>query len=197
MILEGMSAILLAAGLSRRMGKQDKLLLMQGGKTLLAHAVTLLDSLPCREKILVISPQRLARITLPKGICVVINHNPQAGQSESLRLGLEKATGSQYLFLNADQPFLSLAALTPLLTLAKENVDNIIHPVVNAKPCSPVVFPARFRADLLAQTGDTGGRAVRAAHPQACLTFEPENPQDFMDIDCLEDYRRLTGGFNR
>ena len=188
------SAILLAAGLSTRMGGEDKLLLEYRGATLLEHAVALLDSLPCGEKIIVSCPGRLGRLALPKGVRAVANHNPRLGQSESLRLGLGAAGAGQqwYLFLSADQPRLSARALEPMFKLASENRGKIIYPVVNGQPCMPALFATDFRRQLLAQTGDTGGRAVRAANAGHCITFCPASPCDFMDIDSPEDYRRLS-----
>ncbi|MCL2856976.1 MAG: nucleotidyltransferase family protein [Oscillospiraceae bacterium] len=197
MSVENISAILLAAGLSRRMGSRDKLLLEYKGMALIEHAINLLDSLPCREKILVTSPRHLEGISLPAGIATVLNQNPQAGQSESLRLGLGAATGQWYLFLNADQPRLELAALLPFFELSRTNQGKIIYPTVEGNPCSPTLFPASFREELLAQTGDAGGRAVRAAHPQVCLAFETDIPEDFADIDGPQDYSKLTTHTNR
>jgi len=173
------------------MGTQDKLLLEYKGKNLIQHAVDLLASLPCQEKILVTLQPRLSDVTLPQTVLAVINHSPQAGQSKSLHLGLNKATGDHYLFLNADQPLLSLESLQRLFDLANKNADKIIYPTVDGKPRAPVLFPARFRKQLLDLTGDTGGRAVRAAYPRDCMGFEAENPDDFIDVDCMEDYRRL------
>lgn len=189
------TAILLAAGLSARMGG-DKLSLVYQGKTLLERAVGLLHSLPCGEKIIVADEQRLGRIALPEGIAAVVNRNPQAGQSESLRLGLGAANPQQqwYLFLGADQPCLGVHALHPMFELAQSNPGKIIHPLVGGQPCSPVMFAANFREALLAQTGDAGGRAVRAANAGHCVTFTPGQPDDFLDIDTPDDYRRLTGG---
>ena len=191
MAKQKISGILLASGLSRRMNGQDKLLLEYRGKTLLEHALALLDSLPCHEKIFVTTAQKISGIAVPPAINTIINHNAHAGQSESLRLGVKPATGEGYLFLNADQPLLTASMLEPMLSLAKENPDKIIYPEINGRPCTPVLFPARFRDALLKQTGDAGGRAVRLSNPQACLAFEVENPQDFMDIDNMEDYLRL------
>ena len=190
MEVENISAIMLAAGLSRRMGEGDKLLLDYRGRSLLSHAATLLSGLPCREKIMVIRPQ-LENIVLPKGICVVVNRNPHAGQSESLRLGLAAATGQWYLFLNADQPRLSPRALAPLFELVSVNPDKIVFPEINGNPSTPVLFPATFRELLLSQSGDAGGRGVRADNPLDCIVFKPENPRDFTDIDSAQDYREL------
>ena len=213
------SVILLAAGTSRRMGGRDKLLLEYKGKTLLQWAFELLVSLPLYEKILVTSKTRLEQINiqysivpalitdeipakvelshlihtlnLPSDVHAIINPTPEKGQSESLRLGLEAASGQWYLFLAADQPLLTCSCLQPLFQLAKTNTDKIIFPSINGKPCTPTLFPARYRENLQNLTGDTGGRAIRAANPEACLPYEVENPECFIDIDNEEDYRLL------
>jgi molybdenum cofactor cytidylyltransferase len=191
------SVILLAAGLSQRMG-QDKLLLDYRGKTLLQRAVDLMDCLPVFDKILVTTSARLSKLALPPGINnpshtiqVLVNTNPEAGQSGSLRLGVSAAAGDAYLFMAADQPKLTPNALRVLLNLAKQNPGKIIYPQIGKNPCMPALFPACFREELLRLTGDTGGRVLRQAHPEACLSFEPENPQEYMDIDSEEDYKLL------
>lgn len=186
------SAILLAAGFSRRMGTgTDKLLLPFRGKSLLAHAADLLGQLSCTERLLVSTPERLAALLLPPGVAAIPNRHPERGQSESLRLGVQNATGQSYLFLPADQPCLDVATVEWLLTHAAANPDKIVYPSLEGKPCNPVVFPARFRAQLLRQQGDVGGRAVRAAHPQDCVAIKAKHSLCFLDIDTPEDYQAL------
>ena len=213
------SAILLAAGLSKRMGC-DKLLLEYNGKTLLQHAVGLLCDLPCEEKILVVTPERQSSVesvdlsagVSPEevspggvslvgssvgGISVVINSESHKGQSESVKLGLSsselRGSGDFYLFLNADQPRLTCDSLSGLLELAKNHPDKIIYPIVNGAPASPTLFPVRFRGELLELRGDTGGKVVRDAHPGDCVGFEvkEEDAWEFADIDTMEDYQLL------
>ena len=185
-----MSAIILAAGFSRRMG-QDKLLLHYRGRTLLQCAVDLLNSLPVFEKILVTTPARLEKLTLLPGIRTVVNPNPGLGMSESLRLGVLAASGDAYLFMPADQPKLSPEALQVMINKAERNSDKIIYPQIEGKPRMPALFPACFRGELLGLTGDTGGRAVRITHPEACLAFDAGNPEEYFDVDCEEDYKSL------
>lgn len=191
------SAILLAAGLSRRMGT-DKLLLPVPvcraacrGETLLRRALTLLEGLPVFEKILVTTEARLASLAPSLKARPILNGNPEAGQSGSVRLGVRAARGDMYFFLAADQPRLTPEILRPFLTAAETNPDKIIYPTVNGNPCTPALFPARFRDELLSLTGDTGGSPVRKAHPEACLPLEATPPEYFTDIDVIEDYHSL------
>lgn len=186
------SAILLAAGLSRRMEGYDKLLLPYAAyETLLEKAITLLDSLPFHEKILVTTVERLKYLpTLPQDIIAIVNRNPEAGQSESLRLGLDKATGEYYLFLAADQPLLDVSVLQWLLKGAEDNPDKIIYPTLNGIRSNPTLFPATFREELLSQSGDTGGRKVLLNHPKSCFAMEAKKPEKFFDIDSMEDYEK-------
>jgi molybdenum cofactor cytidylyltransferase len=186
------SAILLAAGSSRRMPGCDKLLLPFAGKTLLQRAVELLDSLPFFEKILVTTKARFEHIdTLYPTLQIIINPDPEMGKSGSIKLGLKAASGEWFLFLAADQPLLTPDCLLPMLKLANDNPGKIVFPSINGDPCSPTLFPAHFQKDLMCLEGDTGGRAVRSSHPDECLVYEAENPEDFLDIDNEEVYRLL------
>jgi molybdenum cofactor cytidylyltransferase len=183
------SAILMAAGLSRRMGV-DKLFMQYQGNALIEHALTLLGDLPVFEKIIVTTTGRLEKIILPPDVRAIINHNPEIGQSESLRLGVSGASGDWYLFLNADQPRLQRTSLQPMLELTKSNPGKIIYPTANGQPTSPVLFHSNFRDELLSVRGDIGGRAIRQNKPYDCVVYEAEKPEDFLDIDIVADLNK-------
>jgi len=195
-------AVLLAAGLSKRMGK-DKLMLEYNGKTLLQHSVELLNSLPVDERIIVTSDTRSDKIDLPPGIRLIINPNPEEGISSSIRFGLEAITGiSEYithlLFLNADQPKLATGDVIPIIEAAKKFPDKIIFPAVNNEPNSPTMFPVSYRTELIelskppvtGQEG-SGGKIIRDRNPQNCCSITPQAPGNFTDIDTMENYNEL------
>jgi len=184
------SAILLAAGLSRRMG-DDKLLLMYRNKTLLQCAVELLSELPVFERIIVTSKEKSADITQTSCTRLIVNPYPEKGQSGSIRLGVEAAAGTHFLFLTADQPGLCPDDVIPFLEKAKSNPGMIIFPVIDGKPNSPAIFPDSFRQELLSLSGDTGGRTIRDANPEACLSFVPKRPECFLDVDSKHDYEKI------
>jgi len=182
------SAIVLAAGMSRRMGT-DKLLLEYQGRSLLQRSADLLSELPVFERILITTCEHSEKITLPSNIQLIINQSSENGQSESVRLGIQAATGTHYLFMTADQPKLTPVDLKPFFESIEP--DIIVYPVINNKPSSPTLLPARFKPELLALSGDTGGRSVRDAHPEICQAIVPARPENFVDIDYMEDYEKL------
>jgi len=186
------SAILLASGLSRRMGGVDKLLLPCPGaenKSMLQVAVDLMDSFPFWEKILVSTPKRFDRILCPNTVQQIINPEPEAGQSKSVRMGVEHATGAYYLFIPADQPLLHVTVFQFIIKAAMQNPGKIIYPLVDGKPCNPVMFPNCFRDALCNQHGDVGGRKLIS--PSNSMGVNTSNPEYFIDIDYEDEYKKL------
>ena len=169
----------------------DKHLLEYQGKSLLQHSVDLVSRLPVFERILVTSEARQRHILLPSDVQLCINPYPEAGQSSSIKIGIEAATGTHYLFLPSDQPKLTVDDILPLLEATKANPDKIICPYVYSKPKKPAIFPDLFKNDLKLLTGDNGGKTVRNANKVLCYCLHTENPDNFKDIDTLEDYIAL------
>jgi len=184
------SVIVLAAGTSRRMGR-DKLLLEYDGKTFLQRAVDLVIALPVKERIIVTSAKLSASPCRNHGFKVLVNPSPEEGISKSVRIGIKAATGTHYLFLTADQPMLKVNDIMPLIDAVKSNPDKIIYPVIDSKPSSPTLFPAKYRLELLSLTGDSGGRSIRDKYKMDAFEIEPESPGNFIDIDTIEDYETV------
>ena len=184
------SVILLAAGLSSRMG-EDKLLLKYKGKSFLQHSLDLLQKLPVYERIIVTNDARQRHIVLPNTIKLCINPNPERGQSSSIKIGIEEASGTHYLFLVADQPLLTKKDLIPLLDAVKTKPGKIIFPIVDSEPNSPSLFPSTFKDELIKLNGDKGGRVIREANKDLWYTIHPENPENFTDIDNEAQYINL------
>lgn len=183
------SAIIMASGCSSRMGT-NKLFLEYDGQSFLERVIQLTEELPFFETILVISPQNSKELVVPERIKVVLNNQAEQGQSASVRLGTEAASGDGYLYLTVDQPLLSpetIKTLFPAYTC-----ETIVFPVkMSGRPSSPVFFGKQFRSELLSVQGTAGGRAVRNRHPDAWRAIPIEQEECLIDIDTVEDYRRL------
>lgn len=186
------TAILLAAGLSARMGAQ-KLLLPVGGKPMLQHSLDLVREMPFTRRVLVTTPEIAAQMETG-GITVIINPASEAGQSGSVRLGILAAPpGDSLLFLPGDQPFLDITTLETLC--AADDGERIVYPVgSDGAPRSPVLFGARFREALLTLRGDAGGRQLRRQYPAACRPIYIQSERALLDIDTPEAYEEI-GGF--
>jgi len=186
-----LSIILLAAGLSERMG-EDKLLMEYNNDTLLQRAVNLLCELDVYEKLRVTTAQRQSKVTLPHGIKTIINPDPGRGISSSIKIAVENSSGTHYMFMAADQPELTAEDIKPIIDVARNNTGKIIYPVANCEPLMPSIFPQTLRTELLELTGDTGGRALREKNPQLCFEVQVKNKKNFNDIDTLEEFYAIN-----
>jgi molybdenum cofactor cytidylyltransferase len=195
--MKNISAIILAAGMSRRMGV-NKLSLPYRGKPLIQHTLDLVREIDFMECILVISPENASELgfnnTSESGFCdnVRINYNlyPERGQSYSVSLGVQEAKGEGYLFFTGDQPLLTVKLVEEIIVNATSN--RIVFPSdENGNPSNPTFFGRDFREELLSVKGDEGGRQIRRKYPDACYSFTPKNTKQLKDIDTVKDIENL------
>lgn len=181
------SLIIMAAGRSRRMN-QNKLFLNYDGQTFIERALSLALSVTVEERILVINSADIQRLTIPENMKIVINNQPEKGQSHSVSLGTKAAKGTGYLFLPIDQPLLTVTVLETIIE--KASSTNIVMPEYKGSVSSPVYFGQRYRRELIGVKGETGGRSVRDAHSDHWLKVAITE-EILQDIDTQEDYLRL------
>lgn len=188
MLRSNVSAIILAAGESKRMGR-NKLSLPYKGKPLIEHTFQLVDQINFLECIVVISPtnvEDLIGVSFPKEANIVYNFQPELGQSHSVILGVKEAKGEGYLFFTGDQPLLTVEIIEEMLGNA--TADRIVYPVKEeGVPSNPTFFGRGFREELLGIQGDEGGRQIREKVPQACFSFTPQDVKQLKDIDTVMD----------
>ena len=180
------AGIVLAAGASRRMGR-FKLLLPWRGGPVLDHVLRAVRASALDPRILVLGHEAAAiRGALDLADFAVLE-NPEypAGQSTSMRVGLLAApipcTG--YLFLLGDQPEITPAFIDDLIARHARAPEKILVPTVGGRRSSPVLFPGALREELLAVTGDQGGRPLLAAHPERIWPVAVEDPTVLRDLD--------------
>ncbi len=184
------AGIVLAAGESKRMG-QPKQLLKVGATTMLNRVVdaALASKL---DAVYVVVGHRAAEVKASlehRGVAVVLNPEYAEGIGASVRAGLA-AVGdatSAAMFLLADQPFVSAALINRLIVASTSG--NIVAPVVEGRRGNPTVFGRMWFPELLQVRGDSGGRSVIAAHPEALILLEVDT--DLRDVDTPEDAAAL------
>ena len=192
------AGIVLAAGMSTRLGR-PKHLIKIGGKTLLSRVVTAALESELAEIVLVLGPEAdqvlvaLGSVANHERLRTVINEKYQDGMAGSLQAGLATVQ-EQYpavMFLLGDQPLIDAEAINSLLRYFWSADRDICVPVQGGKRGNPVCFSRRFYGQILALQGDKGAREIIAGHPEDVLLVEIENPSFFLDIDCAEDLEKL------
>jgi len=185
------SAILLAAGESKRMGK-PKLLMPFGKSTILEQTVDNLLNSTVSEVIVVLGCK--AEEVMPKlaarPIKIAINPNYHQGMSTSVIAGLnlidDKAEA--VMLVLADKPFVDSKIINELIEQFYAHDKGIAIPAYQAKRGHPVIFAIKYKAELLALKGDTGGRQIIAEHPGDILEVAVDSPGINIDIDTISDY---------
>lgn len=184
------AAIVMASGLSRRMG-EDKLKLPFRGKLLYQHIVDIVSDLPFKEKIIVTSKDYIAEYSKEKKFTIVMNPEAYKGQSLSIIKGLEKASERKgYMFFVADQPFLKRETILHLIKIFEENSDKITLPFFCGRKGNPVIFPHRLKKDLLQIEGDQGGSVVIKKEWDKSIKIDFNHPIEGLDIDTMENYNK-------
>jgi molybdenum cofactor cytidylyltransferase len=188
------SAIVLAAGESKRMG-QTKLLLPWQGKTLLEHVLDTLLTSQVNEVILVLGhdADRILKKVPTQKIKVVINPDYQEGMSASIREGL-KAIDEQaeaFLVVLGDQPRISKEVYNRLIDTFQQArpKKSIILPTYKGRKGHPVLFSVKYLKEATHLKGDVGCRQILADHPEDILEIEVDSDAVLDDIDTPEDYR--------
>lgn len=185
--------LVLAAGLSRRMGKA-KLLLPLEGKALVRWSVEGL--LPHVGFVVVVTPPddvALRQALAGLDVRFVVNPRSEAGQGTSIAAGaaaLPAGTEAVVVALG-DQPRLPAGLLADLLATFHRERKPIAAPVYQGTQATPVVFDASVFGELQALDGDAGARAVVRRDPARVAVLAVDGPMP-PDVDTPEDYARLV-----
>lgn len=174
---ERVTVVLLAAGLSRRFGPEDKLLADVGGKPLAAHAADTIGTIGFGSLIAVCSSDPVAELLAERGFLIVRNDRPEDGQSRSIRLGIEAAGEAEAVLIAlADMPFVSVRHYRRLLA----EHDDVTASSLGGVGMPPALFGTARFDDLHRFSGDQGAKALLVdatlVEGQACELEDIDKP---------------------
>lgn len=192
------SAILLAAGSSVRMGAVNKLLLPWQDATIVAATTTRLLTAAPGEIIVVTGHQapeiRKALHALP----VHFIHNPSfaTGLTSSIRTGVGIARGEGYMICLADMVLITPEEYALLFTAFQHQhfLDDrcIILPDFKDTIGNPVIFSAAYRSDILNHPENEGCKTLVRSNKTHHLRVTMPSDHVLRDIDYPDDYKALT-----
>jgi molybdenum cofactor cytidylyltransferase len=193
--LQGLWAIVLAAGGARRFGR-NKLLLRVGGESLLARATRQATRLVGSRCIVVLGADasQLAGELTGHPVRVVVNRHWRSGMAGSLQAGVLAlpASARAALVVLADQYAVGADDLLRLALAWARRPQSAAAALVNALPGAPAVLPRSLFAAVLDLQGDRGARHLLRATGRSVSGVEMSAAG--YDLDAHHDlplFRRL------
>ena len=188
------SAVLLAAGESRRMG-EFKQLLPFGGKTFVACCVDNLLASRVSE-VVVVTGHRAVDVRGAVGARpVTFAHNEEyrSGMSSSIKRGLEALSPSARVLIVAlvDQPQIGPAVVDQVIEAYERERPLIVVPTYNGRNGHPIAIDLSLKEEIKDMDPDQGLRQVVRAHKESVAYTEAASEAVLIDCDLPEDYRRL------
>ena len=190
-------AVLLAAGRSERMGRNNKLLLNADGIPLVRKsAINILNSNVASMTVVTgFDENKIVNALSGLKVNFVKNINFREGLSSSLKAGLANITPtpSAVIICLADMPKIQPEHINQLI----ENFDplkgwEICIPTNNGKRGNPVLIGSRFFPYIFETSGDFGAKQVMKQHSDKIVEVEIGTSDIHFDIDTQDEYENFT-----
>ena len=184
------SAIVLAAGKSERMGRAKALLPFRGRSFL----TTILDAISrssIKQSVVVVGHHRNEIEQAITGPLIVFNPDYDQGMVTSLQAGLRALpaeTGGAMLFL-VDHPLVEPATIDSLI--AHLAPGRIVLPVFQGRRGHPVLFAEEIFSEILGLPACQGANFVVHREPSRIIEVPLDTPGILVDIDTPQQFERL------
>jgi molybdenum cofactor cytidylyltransferase len=134
-----LNVVVLAAGLSERMGIMKPLLKFSRHQTFLEHIIEAYRTFGSSEIVVVLNDEVRKKFTEIEKIKIVLNNNPSSGRLDSVVMGLSMLENKHACFIhNSDNPFVNIEVLK-MMEKELPGADYIV-PVFNGKGGHPVLL---------------------------------------------------------
>ncbi len=192
------AGLILAAGESRRMGR-DKALLNYRGRTFLE---TIIDNLIAAgiEKITVVlghHAETIRHAVNLAAVTVVVNQNYQQGQTSSLQLGLAAAAADSpeaVVLCLVDHPAISTEVIVALCERFQSTHPPVLIPTHKGERGHPVVISQNLFPELLTLPPQDPANSVIRKYRDATQFVEIADSGILLDVDDQAAYERLVEG---
>ena len=189
-------AVVLAAGLSSRMGVQ-KLLLPFGGKTVIGHIVDQLLASSIDEVHVVVghNAEQISAELSGRAVSIVNNPNYESGMLSSVRCGLKSLPEKcrAVMVVLGDQPSITTKLIDQMLESFAATEKDILVPLYEGERGHPVLFSVKYRDEIMTHYDDVGLRGLMHEHSEEIFELEVPTASVLWDMDYPEDYRREIG----
>jgi molybdenum cofactor cytidylyltransferase len=183
-------ALLLAAGMSKRSGLINKLLVPVNGTPMVENALDQLQKSLC-DPIFIVTGHEAARVeqvlTCP-GVQFVHNPDYSSGMASSLRCGVgAMASGLDAILITlADMPHTESSTCDALIKkYDPEKGHHICVPLQKGKRGNPVLVGHKYFGQFQQLRGDKGGKQILDKNINAVLEVLVDDPGIHQDYDVI------------
>lgn len=186
---DAISAVILAGGQSRRLGR-DKAVEPIGGLPLIRRVIERVEQVASEVLVVVADSSRGGELPLDPRHRVVLDHYPGTGSLGGIFSGLKAASNSWVIAVACDMPFLNLSLIGRMLAL-RERMDVVV-PLIDGRPepthalyskaCLPFIEPKLLERQL----------KISGFYDQARVHYVPEEEVASMDPQFLSFFNVNT-----
>ncbi len=186
----GISAVVLSAGISSRMGEPKALVPLNGGP-LLGLVLKGLAGSQVSETIVVLGfgADRIRQSVPLDGARVVENPQYASGMSSSLRVGVHElsADADAFFVVLGDAPFVRSTTYDRLIEARQRTGSRVAVPTFEGVRGNPVLLARSLAPEVDSIEGDRGCRAIHLRYPNETVEVPVDDPGVLIDIDTPED----------
>ena len=188
------SAILLAAGESKRMNGENKLTKNINGKPLIKRSVqNILDS-SIDELIIVLGYQKeiIEKLINPnEKIKFIFNKDFESGMASSIKIGLDNLSEKTEAFFIClgDMPMVNHNIYNQLIK--SKNNKEIIVPNYKGQQGNPVLFNKSMKEKIINISGDVGAKKILELNKDKILNLEINDQGVTKGFDTLDNFNSL------
>lgn len=188
---KSVAILILAAGQSRRMGRDNKLLAKIDGKPMVRHVAEQALKSTASGVFAVTGHERDKIEKVIENLDIKTFHNPDFadGLSSSLKTGF-RALSKKYdgiLVCLGDMPFIKAELFNQLINAFDvEEGRSIVVPTYQGKRGNPVLIASLFAPEVTRVTGDIGAKSLIAENEHVVFNMDIDANSIFTDIDTPE-----------
>ena len=187
------SAILLAAGQSKRMNGENKLIKKFQGVPLISHSVkNILDTSIINELIVVVGHQKeIIKESIDdnnRKIKFVFNKDFKSGIASSIKTGIINLSAKTEFFFIClgDMPLIKSNVYNQLIKC--KDAKKIIAPFYKGQQGNPVLFSISLKNEIMSIKGDIGSKEIIKINNDKLLKVEMDEKSITKDLNTLASF---------
>ena len=185
------SAILLAAGQSKRMDGENKLIKEIQGAPLIKHSVKNILAASVDELIIVLGYQKETiekLIDKNNKIKFVFNKDFESGMASSIKTGLNHLSNNTEAFFIClgDMPMVNQVVYNQLIR--SRNNKEIIVPTYKGQQGNPVLFSKSIKEKIMTIQGDVGAKSILELNEDKVLNVEINDSCITKDFNTMDNF---------